>query len=70
MKRVQTTFNDYEIAKDCLDCITCKNPCESGRNMMLENWTPQEVAKVCSLIGKSNKFLKELKSLEGGMSNE
>ena len=66
--RTSTTFAEYEVSNFCGDCHTCENMCETGLGMMA--WTPEEVAEACDLIGESNKYLKELRSLEGGVNHE
>ena len=69
MKKTSTSFAEYEVSNFCGDCYTCENTCESGIRMM-NAWTPEEVADACDLIGESNKYLKELRSLEGGVNHE
>lgn len=69
MRKTSTSLAEYEVSNFCGDCHTCENMCETGFSMM-NSWTPEEVADACNLIGESNKYLKELRSLEGGFNNE
>lgn len=68
-KRTSTSLAEYEVSNFCGDCHTCETMCETGIGM-LNSWTSKEVADACDLLGESNKYLKELRSLEGGVNHE